>query len=766
MKKLTAFIFYLFIAVYAHSQQAEITGTILNPQNEPVEYANVQLLNTDSTFIKGTASDKNGKIRLEVVPSKDYKIIISVLGYDPLKIEVKKIKDKLALGELVLKESAVALDEVTVSANRVIHKIDRQITYPSPIALQTSNNALELLYKMALPRVIVNPNEKSIYLIGNENVKLRINGVDVSVNEIAAIPAKEIIRIDYYDNPGVRVQESAIIDFIVKRRNSGGYIATGLTNSPHIGFGDDLFTFKSNYKNSEWSAFYNLSFRSYKNREKESTTEYNFPENNFIQQTTGIPSSFYYQTHGLNLNYNYTKTDKRVFNITMTGSFLNYRGDDNYTNHYSDRPGIEFPSNILSTDNEKNPVLDFYYKETLSKNQTLFFNIVTGYINTDYMRRYRETDLSGQDAVFNSHVTGKKFSVIGEADHQITWKNLSLYSGINYKLGITKNKYEGTITENVSLNNSEFYLYSQLQGKFSKLSYSLGVGVSYSYFNDQYKGFRYWTFRPSLSLSYPVTDHFYVRYQFLVDQTTPSLSELSDVPQFIDQYRIDNGNPELKPYLIYTNTLQLTFQKNTFQCYGGINHQFYANVIMPDIYLAQSHSQFIQTINNQKHYQVLTPIAGANWEIIKNILSLNLNTQLRWMDSKGNDYRHRYTTIYGNGQINFSLKKWIVNMGICSRNNFLWGETINYGEWWSSFEVGYKQKELYIGATAMNIFTNRWSAGSKNLSKQMPGTSWTYIYDSAPIFGLKLSWNFSWGKQSKAEEKTLQNKDTDNGIRK
>lgn len=749
----------------AVSQQINISGRIIDFQFNPIEYASVRLLTEDSVFIKGTTSGPKGIIKLKAEKNKSYQLVLSVMGYLPVVIHLKETRESLSLGDVMMEQAAIDLDSVTITANRVVQQIDRQITYPSPLVRKSSNSALELLYKMALPRVLVNTTNKSVSLNGNESIKLRINGIDADINQVVAIPAGEITRIDYYDNPGVRVKESAMIDFIVRRRLSGGYVSTDLTNSPHIGFGDDMFAVKSNYKNSEWAAFYNLSYRGYKKRETPATTEFGFPGESFIQQTVGIPSSFNYQTNDLNLNYNYTLTDKRVINVTFGTSFHHNKGHDRFVNYYSDIPDVQFPSKIETRSQVKNPVLDIYYKETLSKNQALFFNVVTGYINTDYSRDYRERDdMNGQEAVFNSQITGKKYSVIGEGDHQVRWKNISLYSGVKYTLGYTKNNYEGDIVENTSLTNGDLYLYSQLQGKFKKMSYTAGIGVSYSYFDGQDNNFKFWTFRPSLSLGFLATNHFYIKYKFSVNQSTPSLSQLNDVSQMIDQYRIVKGNPDLKPYRIYSNSLQFTYQKNSLQIYLGSSHQFYSKVIMSEIGLAPSEKQIILTSSNQKYFQTINTFGGANFEIIKNILSVNLYAQLNWYDSKGNDYHHRYKCVCGGGQLNFNLKQWRANLGINSRNNYLWGETISYGEWGSVAEVGYKVKQLYLGVKAINFLTNKWSAGNKSLSRFMQGTSWTYIYDSAPIFCLNLSWNFNWGKKSNAENKTLQNKDSDSGI--
>lgn len=749
----------------ANAQTISIKGKVYNPQRQPIEYANLQLLNQDSLFIKGTTSDLNGSFKLTATNNSTYRLIISSTGYVTSTLTLENIQTDIELGEIILREATVTLDEVSVTANRTVHKIDRQITYPSPIVRESSSNALDVLYKSALPRVIVNPSEKTISLIGSETVKLRINGIDANVNEVAAIPAKEIIRIDYYDNPGVLFEGQALIDILVKRRETGGYFYADISNSPHVGFGNNQFSTKLNYKNSEWSANYSLSYRAYKKRELEATTTYNFPDNPVVKQTEGIPSRFGYQTHDISLSYNYTLPDKRVFNASFIGSFLNYYGHDKFYNRYSDLPGIRFRQVKEAADKEINPQFDLYYKEVISSSQNLMFNLVGGYINSTSDREQIEmNEAEEQISNYLNNTDGKKYSVIAEGIHQVKWDNVQLYSGINYKMGYAENNYAGDISEKTTLKNTDLYLYTQLQGKLKRLNYLLGVGVSYSNFSDRNNGFDFWSFRPSVSLSYNLGEKIFLQYKFNLKPVIPSLSSLSDVEQRLDQFEIRKGNPELKPFRVYMNQLIVNYQNKVLQCYAGIGHAYYKNVIMSKIEYNEAQNAFISYQINQKFYQNTSLNGNINWQIIPNKLSINVNGQISWMQSKGYQYDHKYTGYFGSGQINYRIKQWNFNFGISSRYNNLWAESINYGEWWSELGVNYKFKELSVGITGLNILTNRYSGGNKNLSQQMPGTSWTYIYDSAPIFCLNLSWNINWGKKSNAEQKALQNKDSDSGI--
>ena len=63
-----------------------------------------------------------------------------------------------------------------------------------------------------------------------------------ALEEAARIPSKDIIRIEYHDNPGVRIQEEALVDFIVRRREAGGQVVVNTRNAVHLWFSDEDYS--------------------------------------------------------------------------------------------------------------------------------------------------------------------------------------------------------------------------------------------------------------------------------------------------------------------------------------------------------------------------------------------------------------------------------------------------------------------------------------------------------------------------------------------
>ena len=61
MKSLRIFTFLLLGSLLSYGQSLSVTGTVIDVDNNPIEFANVIILNEDeSEILKGTSTDDNG----------------------------------------------------------------------------------------------------------------------------------------------------------------------------------------------------------------------------------------------------------------------------------------------------------------------------------------------------------------------------------------------------------------------------------------------------------------------------------------------------------------------------------------------------------------------------------------------------------------------------------------------------------------------------------------------------------------------------------
>lgn len=110
------FPFFLFcLASFSIFSQTKVSGTIKDGSGNPVAFANVLFKNSQ----EGTISDENGRFYLE--SAKTYKtVVFSFLGYDTKEVELTARSTYTM--EIVLEESADALDEVVVYSGKTSKK--------------------------------------------------------------------------------------------------------------------------------------------------------------------------------------------------------------------------------------------------------------------------------------------------------------------------------------------------------------------------------------------------------------------------------------------------------------------------------------------------------------------------------------------------------------------------------------------------------------------------------------------------------------------
>ena len=255
MKRLSIISGVLFLCTSLMAAN-KITGKIIDESNnQHIEYANVSLLTQDSTFITGVATDNGGGFLLKEVNDGDYILCISCVGYENSYLSIRNLQTNLNLGELPLSPDNVMLEGVTVTASPIIKKTDRQIIFPTEMQTKAASNGVSLLRNLQLSRILINPIDNSITIPGGDNVQLRINGVEVTQAEIIAIRPTDVIRIEYIDNPGARYGNAgAVLNYIVKRRESGGSISADLTNGvSDTGYGEHNLTAKYHFNKSELS---------------------------------------------------------------------------------------------------------------------------------------------------------------------------------------------------------------------------------------------------------------------------------------------------------------------------------------------------------------------------------------------------------------------------------------------------------------------------------------------------------------------------------
>ena len=521
----------------------------------------------ETSQVSGTVTDAHGKFSLEA-ETGEFVLECSYIGYEPIGMSLT-VSGNIHLGTIEMNEASTELGEVVVEGDAVIQKVDRQILLPNKEQLGASSDGMSLLQNLQIPRIVVNPADNTVKTLANQDVQLRINGIEASNSEVMAINPKDVIRIEYHDQPGVRYNgAAAVINYIVKHRDTGGNLMLNASNGVTMpGWGEYHLSGKVNFGKSSFSLMTHYSPRDiYWTRTNAET--YNFSTGTIENREVGEPTRFKMNPVNIGLTYNWTNGEKNMLHITLR-DFMKFTPQsktnrDSYLYQGTDSFAIHDHESSKSI----SPSLDIYYEHNLPDDNHLYFDVVGTYINSSNDRRFEQTPLGetvADTTDVTSRVRGNKYSLIGEAIYEKDWENIALTVGVRHNQQWMENTYLGSADATVNMTTAETYAFAEVQQRVKQFSYAVGIGAMHTYIEQAGQKQSNWIARPQLTLSYDFGKGVFWKYKGYVSGYQPSLSAMSDVAQQIDKYQIRQGNPNLKPVMFVANEMQLSWQSKVRQ---------------------------------------------------------------------------------------------------------------------------------------------------------------------------------------------------------
>lgn len=772
MKKVML-LFGMLICIFPlFGQGLQIRGRIItDSEKQPLEFANIVLWTTDSTFVSGCSSDGKGFFRLESVSPGMYYLNISSVGYETTTIVLPDLVQNTNLGDIPLQTATVNLDNVEVTASGIVNAKDRLIAYPTKQQLKSSTNGIELLQSMMLPRLFVDPVREKITIGGGDEVQFRINGAKASKEEVKTIQPNDIIRIEYHDNPGLRYGgAAAVLDYITRRYESGGSFYGNLMNSFVTAWGNDHIGARIDHKKSEFTLTYRMNYRDYYDAWRSNQENFNFPDGNkFSRNEKGLPGRNKFTESWLYGSYNYLDPDKHYLNVTAI--FYDYKNPKrNFVSELSTvsqegRQTLDMFDN--STNSNRIPHLDVYYQFTINKKQLIIANVVSTYTNTQNTRLYQEKEKDVFVADYFSGAKASRYSIIGEGIYENSMDIGRLSVGIKHLQAYTDNQYMGDYRTKAKMDESETAVYAEFQKKIKKVTYTVGIRGTRSFVNQRgVDTYQTYSFLPVVRLNYNPSNNLSLKYSFQAARQLPSLAQLSAVEQIIDSFQVRKGNPTLRPNMAYTNNLSFDFRKKNIGVSFFSMYQ-YADKPSMDVTLFED-NHFIRTYDTYRNFQRINMEGSFSWKLFKEFAQLSLNGGMnRYISNGFQDIRYRYTDWYYGVNLTLIYKKWMLNGSVYrERNRFSGSESVESGEQGHSVQLKYNQGKYAIGLGALNPFANDFKSEFKNVSLLAPYKKVVYINDLSQMFYVMFSWNLTFGRKyaNSGVWKKIYNADSNNSI--
>ncbi len=743
---------------------SKITGIVVDEDGDSrLPGASVMLANDKGKTIKSVATDDMGKFEIANVENGTYLLHVTFIGYEPQSISLTNLDDDVNVGTVKLTHKLSVLDEVVVEGDAVINKVDRQIILPTSAQRRASTNGVSLLQHLQIPSLAINPIDKSIKTNFGSDVQLRINGVEATIGEVVALRQRDVLRVEYHENPGLRYgNAAAVVDFIVKRSETGGNVTADLMNGAKpLGAGDYNVSARYNRNKSALGAVLSWERRDLE-WIRENYESFVYPNGILENEEMGNPTRLKYDNMNLSISYNYAD-GKNMLNIAFRDIY------NNTPNSFYDRNSVLYQEDnvydIVDKQASKShiPSLDMYYQRNMGEGQNLYLDIVGTYLKSSNNRRYSMSETGIEPAsVITSEVDGSKYSIIGEAIYECQLLSGTLTVGAKHNHSQMDNVYDGDINSKVKMNMDETYMFAEYKSRVKRLDYMVGIGAMRTGYEQGNASQEKYIIRPTLTLSYNITNGFSLKYNAYMSGYSPSLSDLSDVSQKMDAYQVRRGNPGLHSVTFYTNNLSASWRSRYVNAELSGRYSYDDKPIMEET--SFDGNKFVRTFANQRGFHRINLQATVQVFPFKDYVQVRLTPFFNRYISNGTDYTHTYSNWGFRGSIMAMYKNWGMMIDMNTSYCELWGETISRGEKLHSIAIGYNTEKWSIQAMLMNPFTKRYEQGVENLSHLAPYKQIAYSDDFKRMVMLNVSFNLDFGKQRGTSGKRINNSDTDTGI--
>lgn len=622
MKKILTLIAMFPLALAALAQEGgRIAGSIIDGNQKTVESATIALMKAaDSSTVKFSVADKDGKFQFEAIAVGQYFVSVSAVGHEKGFTKAFQVKDgeKVSLPVLNLVPVAKEMNTVVVTARKPLieQKIDRTVVNVEASITNVGTTALEVLEKS--PGISVD-KDGNISLKGKEGVLVlvdgrptQLSGADLA-NLLRNMNSSQLDQIEIMTNPPARFDaagNAGVINIKTKKSKQSGYsgsVTLGYSQGTYPKFNEGV---NFNYRQGKVNLFTNLS-HNYRQSWNRLDIQRNLLEDgtkdikNYFDQS----SRMYYKGNNWSakVGADYSPGKNTTIGVVLNGfSSPSDFGNRNLTLISDNASVLESQTKALVdyNNNWKNYSANLNFRQVLD---TTGREITA---DADYITYNSSVGQTLQNFYFDADGLPSQVSdtLLGALPQDI-----NIYSGrIDYTHPLAKGaKFEAGVKSSIvrtdnnavydsiqngqpvrDLGRSNHFVYEEninaayvnLSGSVTKkLNAQLGLRLE----NTVAKGDqrttgedfdrRYTQLFPTAYLQYQASEknNFGLNYGRRIRR--PNYQSLNPFIQFLDRYTYQQGNPDLKPQLsdnielshtynrFLTTTLNLTTTKDIIQ---------------------------------------------------------------------------------------------------------------------------------------------------------------------------------------------------------
>lgn len=646
-------------------------------------------------------------------------------------------------------------DEIVIKAPKVIRKPDMDVLYPSESAVENSKNGMQLLTHLMIPTLTVNEVMGSISASG-QDVQLRINGREASVEQVRSLLPESIKRVEWIDNPGLRYNGATyVLNVITSNPSAGGSLMLSAQPALTTRFGNYYADVKLNSGKSQWSlgATYKMTDNIKAHRDYNET--FSYPDGNSLTRTEKpLGGSVDDNKASAWLSYSYIKPDTTVLYVSLQG-FRDISSKERYEGLLSlSNEGSDIYLDNGNGSQGTTPSLSAYFEQHFPHRQTLVVDFGASFYNGHSFSNYRELMPESGNVLtdVSTYITDRNQGYAVEADYIKQWNTQRLTVGASYNANRNRSTYRNLDNSVFHQRQDKAYFFAEYYQRINNFTFTAGAGAQYTsfHFRESDQGNHSWNFRPQASLSYSINSNHRLRLGFSSWQTAPSLSETNIAPQQIDGFQWQIGNPNLKTSNSYMLSFRYSFSFPRVDGTFGIRAFSSPDAIAPRLYWEDE--RLITTFENSRGLKNIVFSLSPQVEVIPDWLAVAGSIEYRAERMEGSGYKLYNHNWSGNAQLMLSHYGFVLSAQYTKSARTLFGERLSWNEDLSIIDLSYNWNKWQFGVGMIMPF-GKYDQGSELLSRYNSNVKHMRVDLRIPY--ISVSYNLQWGRQKGGANKLI-----------
>lgn len=582
------------------AKSGKIKGKIIDAETKsPMEYANISIYRKlDAKLVTGAIANDAGLFEIADLPFGAYYVEANFIGFEKTTVnDVKIIPNSTSVDmgiiELAVSRQNIGTVDVVAERNRVEYKIDKKVINVTNDINAAGGSAVTVLENTPSVEVDIDGN---VSLRGSSSFTVLIDGrpsVLSGSDALRQIPSSAIQNIEIITNPSVKYDPdgmAGIINVVMKKNVLSG--VNGIINV-NLGTGKKYGTdMMLNYKTKKYNLFFGANWNDNTDEgTMKSTRETYRNDTTTFLITDGIRN----QTRGgqqIKGGFDYFLTDKTSLTVSGEVGKYNFDGEGGGNLHEYRLPGTFNLYSVQENNSSRNGNYlsgNASFLTKFDENGTHKLEGSFDYRNRDGLS-YENIDEFISDANFSKTNNFLSRVITNEDDNSNDYRmkidyTLPLEKGGKFEAGVQSrmeretelfnfknyNPTSGTFennplfTSDMSFKEDIHSIYSTYSGNVKAIQYMLGLrgeytkrSIDHSKVNEPYTLDRFDVF-PSAHFSYDLVDksQFMTSYSRRINR--PGGRELDPFPNYMNQYTIRIGNPDLKPE--YTDSYEFSYMR-------------------------------------------------------------------------------------------------------------------------------------------------------------------------------------------------------------